>query len=53
MFTEESIILREYFYPQIIVKETQELKDLYQHFTEVKVLPAHITYKRSNKVKQN
>jgi len=52
MFTEESILLREYFYQQINVKETKELKDLYQHFTEVKVLPAHVTYRRSNKVKR-
>ena len=52
MFTEESILLREYFFPKIDVKETKELKDLYQHFTEVKVLPAHITYRRLNKVKQ-
>ena len=52
MFTQESLILRDYFFPRITVSETNELKDLYKYFVKIKVSPIHIIQRKFIKTKE-
>ena len=52
MFTNESIVLRDYFFNRSEVTETKELKLLYNHLQLVKLLPMHITYRKYEYIKK-
>ena len=43
MFTDDSILLRDYFFPRITLKNSIEFKELYDHFQSIQVLPVQVT----------
>ena len=51
MFTNDSILLREYFFPRITLKNSVEFKELYNHFQSIKRVPINITRFKESKMK--
>ena len=50
MFTANSILLRDYFFPRIDLKNSNELKKLYAHFQSIQKIPIHVNnFKESKK----
>ena len=49
MFTNDSILLREYFFPRITFKNSVEFQKLYDHFQSIQKSPLNVTrFKESN-----
>ena len=51
MFSNDSILLREYFFPQINLKNSKEFQNLYEHFQSIKRIPVEITSFKESKIK--
>ena len=51
MFSNDSILLREYFFPQINLKNSKEFQNLYEHFQSIKRIPVEITSFKESKLK--
>ena len=51
MFTNDSILLREYFFPRITFKNSVEFKELYDHFQSIKRTPINVTRFKESKMK--
>ena len=49
MFTDDSILLRDYFFPRITLKNSTDLDKLYKHLQSIHRLPIHITNFKENK----
>jgi hypothetical protein len=53
MFTNESIQLREYFFPKITLQDSIELKNIFQHFEKIQLYPIKekgIEYENKKKI---
>ena len=53
MFTDNSIFLRDYFFPRITLKNSIEFQKVYNHFESVKLLPINISNYRENSKKKD
>ena len=51
MFTDDSILLRDYFFPRITLKNSIEFKRLYDHFQSIQVLPVQVTNFKESRMK--
>ena len=51
MFTDDSILLRDYFFPRITLKNSIEFKELYDHFQSIQVLPVQVTNFKESRMK--
>tara|TARA_B100001123_G_C15334066_1_gene1032189 strand:+ start:3347 stop:4417 length:1071 start_codon:yes stop_codon:yes gene_type:complete len=51
MFTNDSILLREYFFPRITFKNSVEFQKLYDHFQSIQKLPLNVTRFKESKMK--
>ena len=52
MFSNDSILLREYFFPRINLKNSKEFQKLYDHLQSIKKIPADITSFKESKLKK-
>ena len=52
MFTTDSILLRDYFFPRITLKNSVEFQNLYDHFQSVQVKPIKVTYSKESNIKK-
>ena len=51
MFTDDSILLRDYFFPRITLKNSIEFQKLYDHFQSIQVLPIQVTNFKESRMK--
>ena len=49
MLTDNSLLLRDYFFPRINLKNSNEFKKLYAHFQSIQKIPIHVSHFKEGK----